>query len=59
MKSKPNRNKLIQLMQDNRLKCKDVADMLGVKMQTVKVYRCKIGVDIPDNSLELLRLKLR
>lgn len=57
--NKPNRTKLIKLMADYRLKCKDVADMLGIKMQTVKVYRCKIGVDIPDNNLELLRLKVK
>lgn len=56
---KKNRTKLIQLMADHKLKCRDVAGLLNVKMQTVKVYRCKIGSDIPDNSLELLMFKVK
>lgn len=56
---KKNRTKLIQFMADHKLKCRDVAEKLGVKPQTVKVYRCKIGSDIPDNSLELLMFKVK
>ena len=59
MKVKPNRNKLIQFMALHKLKCKDVAELLNVKMQTVKVYRCKIGVDIPNNSFDLLVFRVK
>ena len=57
--NKPNRTKLIQFMADHKLKCNDVAELLGVKFGTVKVWRCKIGSDIPDNSLELLAFKVK
>ena len=59
MKIKKNRTKLIQLMADYKLKCHDVASLLNIKTQTVKVYRCKIGSDIPDNSLDLLAFKVK
>lgn len=45
-------------MNDHKLKCRDVAELLGVKMQTVKVWRCKIGSDIPGNKFELLQFKV-
>lgn len=57
--NKPNRTKLIQLMADHKLKCNDVAELLGVKFGTVKVWRCKIGSDIPNNSFDLLVFRVK
>lgn len=56
---KLNRNKLIQLMNDRKLKCRDVAEMLDVKEQTVRMWRCKIRDDIPSGKLELLQFKIK
>lgn len=55
---KKNRQELISLMSDKTMKCKDIAKLLSVKTSTVKVWRCKIGVDIPDIKLELLKHKV-
>lgn len=40
------------------VKSKRVAELLDVKDNTVRVWRCEIGRDIPDTKLELLRMKL-
>lgn len=55
---KPNRIKLKQLMAQHDLNCIAVSKLLGVKPDTVRVWRCNSGHDVPSNTLELLTLKL-
>jgi len=56
---KPNQHKLISLMTEHNLKAKDVAEMLGTKDGTVRVWRCNISIDIPDTKLQLLELLMK
>lgn len=53
-----NREKLISLMTEHNLKCQQVADILGVKNNTVRLWRTIGAKEIPDGKLELLRFKL-
>lgn len=51
--------RLRELMQDNDLTDAQVADMLGLKPTTVRIYRCKTDCSktIPARALELLELR--
>lgn len=53
-----NREKLISLMTEHNLNGVDVANLLGVKHNTVLVWRTLGGKEIPDSKLELLKFKL-
>jgi DNA-binding transcriptional regulator YiaG len=53
-----NREKLISLMTEHNLKCPQVALLLGVKNNTVRLWRTKGHKEIPDQKLELLRFKV-
>jgi len=53
-----NREKLISLMTEHNLKCPQVASMLGVKPNTIRVWRSKNVKYVPDSKLELLKFKL-
>lgn len=51
--------KLHQIMDDNKLKARDVGEMLGRKPITVLIWRCKDDKrTIPQHALELLEHKL-
>lgn len=54
-----NREKLISLMNQYDLKAKHVAEILGVKCMTVRIWRTLNAKPIPNSKLELLRLKLK
>lgn len=54
-----NREKLISLMTEYNLKARDVAVLLKVSYITVRVWRTLGAKQIPDNKLELLKLKLQ
>lgn len=56
---KHNQQELMDLMYHNKLKAKDVADMLYCKANTVRVWRCNTGLIMPDAKMELLKLKLK
>ena len=56
---KANRKKLISLMTKYNINCLKVSELLKVKAQTVRVWRCESGVDIPDSMLELLKFKVK
>lgn len=55
---KRNQKDLMDLMYHNRLNAPDVATLLGVQPNTVRVWRCETGMQMPDSKLELLKLKL-
>jgi uncharacterized protein YjcR len=55
---KSNREKLISLMTKHNLNAIQVAALLGVKPNTVRVWRSKNVKYVPDSKLELLRFKL-
>lgn len=55
---KRNQQKLMDLMYHHKLKAGDVASMLHIQPNTVRVWRCNIGVAMPDSKIELLQLKL-
>lgn len=50
--------KLISIMTNHNLSCRDVGRLLGRTEQTVLIWRCKSGKIIPAHQLELLELKL-
>ena len=52
-------NELNDLMTAHRLRCKQVAELLGRSEKTVRNWRCHHGPTIPASLLELLRLKLQ
>ena len=54
-----NTEQLIEVMTKKGLKAKDVAEILGVKVNTVRIWRTLRGKVIPDNKLELLKYKLK
>ena len=56
---KANRKKLLKLMSTYQINCVKVSELLKVKAQTVRVWRCESGMDIPDNMLELLEFKVK
>lgn len=59
MNAKQRTARLLELMQDHRVKCPAVGRMLGVSAQTVRVWRCTDETRaISTNNLELLELKL-
>lgn len=45
-------------MKDFGVNCLDVSEILNVKSNTPRVWRCKNGNAMPDKSYELLKLKL-
>lgn len=55
-----NTEKLIALMNVHQLSCRDVGNMLGRTVSTVRVWRCANpeSPTIPNGQLELLELKL-
>ena len=55
---KRNQKELMDVMYHNRLSTTNVADLLYCKPNTVRVWRCKTGISMPDAKLELLKLKL-
>lgn len=59
MKDKKNQPKLKSLMTIHQINCVKVSELLKVKAQTVRVWRCESGMDIPDNMLELLEFKVK
>lgn len=50
---------LKQLMATYGLNCIQVAAMIGVKPNTVRVWRTANGAGVPATKLELLQLKLK
>lgn len=55
---KKNRKMLLMIMQKYNLNCIEVAKILNMKPTSIRTWRCKNGIDICDNTLELLKLKL-
>lgn len=55
---KANRQTLKELMTKHDVNCVEVANLLGVKPQTVRQWRCGSGKDVSGNNLELLKFKL-
>ena len=55
-----NTEKLLQLMFIHQLTCRDVGELLGRTVSTVRVWRCANpnSPTIPNSQLELLELKL-
>lgn len=58
-----NRERLIELITDNELDRRDVADLVRVKRDQVDHWLLPVGIgsheDIPDMAIELLELKLQ
>lgn len=55
-----NTERLHKLMRDHRVNCVKVAEILGRKAHTVRVWRVKkTDRPIPDDTLELLAIKLQ
>lgn len=50
--------RLHDIMAQHDLSCRDVGRILGRTEQTVLIWRCKSGKNIPAHQLELLALKL-
>ena len=50
---------LKQIMATYNVNCIQVASMIGVKPNTVRVWRTQNGASIPATKLELLQLKLK
>ena len=55
---KRNQQELMDLMYKHKLQASDVATLLNIQPNTVRVWRCNIGMSMPDSKLELLQLKL-
>lgn len=55
-----NTARLIALMNEHQLSCRDVGKILGRTISTVRVWRCAnpSSPTIPNSQLELLELKL-
>jgi hypothetical protein len=51
---KPNRLKLLQLMEDKELSSKQVELLCNVTNQTVRIWRSRSGRDISDGQLQVL-----
>lgn len=51
--------RLRELMKANGLNCRDVADILGREVNTVRVWRSKDHREIPALALRLLESELR
>lgn len=58
MKNHNNRRKLMALMLDHNVSISQVAGLLGKQANTIRVYRCLTGRDIPSSELERLQYKL-
>lgn len=58
MKNHNNRQKLMALMDDHSVSISQVASLLGKQANTIRVYRCLTGRDIPSSELERLQYKL-
>jgi len=54
-----NRQKLIDIMSNYKITAWHVSKMLGVSMQTVRIWRCVSEKNIPNHKLELLVFKLK
>lgn len=51
---------LRQLMAQNNLSCRDVAEITGRTENTVRIWRCKHGARvIPEHTLRLLEAELK
>lgn len=50
---------LIQIMNERKLTSAQVAQLLGVQMNTVEVWRCKNETMIPQAKLSLLDILTR
>lgn len=55
---KRNQQQLMDLMYHHRLQASDVAELLNILPNTVRVWRCNGGMSMPDSKLELLQFKL-
>lgn len=55
---KRNQQELMDIMYHNKLKAKDVAELLYCTPNNVRVWRCAGGNAMPDAKMELLKLKL-
>jgi len=55
---KRNQQELMDVMYKNKLNAPAVANLLGVMPNTVRVWRCATGMEMPSAKLELLKLKL-
>jgi|GEM_PF-5951968 len=56
---KHNQQELMDIMYHNKLKAKDVAELLYCLPNNVRVWRCAGGNAMPDAKMELLKLKLK
>lgn len=55
---KQNQQELMDIMYHNKLKAQDVANLIGCKPNTVRVWRCNIGIAMPDAKMALLKMRL-